>query len=141
MEAFAEITVPLSLNGSSKQQHNLKVEGSRPCDARSPLQSPGPEQTIVKVNQDRGSVEWPFAGSPADALFGVFDGHGKVLPDSPPLSPRLLRAYPRSAPRTYYMPLLLKSGDASSEFVMGHLHSCLGTLHPPLPPLRLGRHL
>lgn len=44
---------------------------------------PGPEQTIVKINQDRGSMEWPFAGSPADALFGVFDGHGKVAHQLP----------------------------------------------------------
>jgi len=39
---------------------------------------PGPRSTMVKVNQDRGSVEWPFADSVDNIMFGVFDGHGKV---------------------------------------------------------------
>lgn len=31
----------------------------------------------AKINQDRGSVVYPFAGNPQQALFAVFDGHGE----------------------------------------------------------------
>jgi len=39
---------------------------------------PGAQDTIVKRNQDRGSLEWPFAGDEGQVLFGVFDGHGEL---------------------------------------------------------------
>ena len=32
----------------------------------------------AKINQDRGLVCWPFNGSTAQALFCVFDGHGRA---------------------------------------------------------------
>jgi len=32
---------------------------------------------FVKINQDRGMVVWPFAGSYGSALLGLFDGHGQ----------------------------------------------------------------
>ena len=39
---------------------------------------PGPKKgsAKAKVNQDRGSVVWPFAGSYNEALLCIFDGHG-----------------------------------------------------------------
>lgn len=35
------------------------------------------EQSVAKINQDRGGVAYPFAGSECCALFGVYDGHGE----------------------------------------------------------------
>jgi serine/threonine protein phosphatase PrpC len=32
---------------------------------------------VVKINQDRGSVDYPFVGGSKSALFSVMDGHGK----------------------------------------------------------------
>lgn len=32
---------------------------------------------FVKINQDRGMVVWPFAGSYGSAMLGLFDGHGQ----------------------------------------------------------------
>lgn len=37
---------------------------------------PGEENTVQKINQDRGSIEYPFADDFGQALFCVFDGHG-----------------------------------------------------------------
>jgi len=34
-------------------------------------------QAVVKINQDRGSVDYPFVGGDSSALFCVMDGHGK----------------------------------------------------------------
>ena len=38
---------------------------------------PGGRGYKGKINQDRGLVCWPFAGSTAQALFCIFDGHGR----------------------------------------------------------------
>ena len=39
--------------------------------------SPNAEGTVSKINQDRGSFTYPFADDENQALFCVFDGHGK----------------------------------------------------------------
>ena len=38
---------------------------------------PGGRGAKAKINQDRGVVCWPFNGSSTEALFCVFDGHGR----------------------------------------------------------------
>lgn len=38
---------------------------------------PGAAGSVAKINQDRGVVVRPFAGSPRNALYGAFDGHGE----------------------------------------------------------------
>ena len=35
---------------------------------------------VSKINQDRGCMVYPFAGNDRQALFCVFDGHGRPLP-------------------------------------------------------------
>jgi serine/threonine protein phosphatase PrpC len=35
------------------------------------------QQSVAKINQDRGGVAYPYARSEYCALFGVFDGHGE----------------------------------------------------------------
>ena len=39
---------------------------------------PGPRgHSAAKINQDRGVAHWPYNGSHNEALFCVFDGHGR----------------------------------------------------------------
>jgi len=38
--------------------------------------APGPRGVKAKINQDRGVICWPFAGSTNQAMLCVFDGHG-----------------------------------------------------------------
>jgi len=39
---------------------------------------PVPGGTSSKINQDRGLALWPFRGEEDDALWGVYDGHGRI---------------------------------------------------------------
>mgnify|MGYP006090641375 CR=1 FL=1 len=61
---------------------------------------PGRRGAKAKINQDRGLVCWPFNGSTAQALFCVFDGHGrrgeKVSEYCMRTLPGLLEAQPES---------------------------------------------
>ena len=35
------------------------------------------QQTVAKINQDRGGIAYPYANDGKCALFGVYDGHGE----------------------------------------------------------------
>lgn len=39
---------------------------------------PVPGGTSAKINQDRGLALWPFRNEEDDALWGVYDGHGRI---------------------------------------------------------------
>jgi serine/threonine protein phosphatase PrpC len=62
-------------------------------------------KSVNKINQDRGSVAYPFAGNPQQAFFAVYDGHGdggekvsehtmRILQDALEKNPRLVGDVP-----------------------------------------------
>lgn len=64
------------------------AEGLQPSEVRSPCSTcgaktmggfePVPGGSVAKINQDRGLAIYPWRGDVNAALFGVYDGHGRI---------------------------------------------------------------
>eukprot|EP00658_Telonema_sp_P-2_P032856 TRINITY_DN2422_c0_g1_i4.p1 TRINITY_DN2422_c0_g1~~TRINITY_DN2422_c0_g1_i4.p1 ORF type:complete len:449 (-),score=105.66 TRINITY_DN2422_c0_g1_i4:404-1750(-) len=70
------------VGGGHKSEPNGQHRPPLPPDIVGTFSNHGIEQNLqdnetVKINQDRGSVDYPFLGGPRSALFCVMDGHGR----------------------------------------------------------------
>ena len=71
----------LSLRGSSARRSQKSAHFDTAmigtCTRHGIAPLPGGRGAKAKINQDRGLVAWPFNGSTNEAVFAIFDGHGR----------------------------------------------------------------
>lgn len=57
--------------------YDSDYEHSEESDEDALNKSQKQQQTVAKINQDRGGIAYPYANDGQCALFGVYDGHGE----------------------------------------------------------------
>jgi len=72
----------LSIYGKTGDDNTVPSEVRSPCSTCGCRTmggfEPVPGGSVAKINQDRGLALWPWRGTVDEAVFGVYDGHGRA---------------------------------------------------------------